>query len=346
MRSRVVVLFAAVVVVLLVGAGAVYAVDRSQSGKIAEGISIEGVDVGGMTAEEASAALRDRVLDPLNQTVTVRAAGKKFTLPPQRAEVAVDVDGSVRAALDRSREGNVLARAWRSVRGGEVDDDVDLSISYSEVSVDRLVDRVAGKIDKPAVDAHVDLESGDITPQKAEKGRAVKRERLRRDVQRTLLAVSDDKTVRARTRVVEPKVSTKELAKEYPAILVVDRPDFTLTLYKNLEKVKTYSVAIGAVGLDTPAGLYHIQNKAVDPAWTMPYSDWVAPADRGKVVPPGPANPLKARWMGIFDGAGIHGTDQTASIGTAASHGCVRMLIPDVIELYDQVPVGAPIYIA
>ena len=100
------------------------------------------------------------------------------------------------------------------------------------------------------------------------------------------------------------------------------------------------------MGLDTPAGLYHIQNKAVDPAWTMPYSDWVAPADRGKVVPPGPANPLKARWMGIFDGAGIHGTDQTASIGTAASHGCVRMLIPDVIELYDQVPVGAPIYIA
>ena len=50
--------------------------------------------------------------------------------------------------------------------------------------------------------------------------------------------------------------------------------------------------------------------------------------------------------MGIYDGAGIHGTDQTASIGTAASHGCVRMLIPDVIELYDQVPVGAPIYIA
>ena len=346
MRSRVVVLFTAVVVVLLVGAGAVYAVDRSQSGKIAEGISIEGVDVGGMTAEEASAALRDRVLDPLNQTVTVRAAGKKFTLPPQRAEVAVDVDGSVRAALDRSREGNVLARAWRSVRGGEVDDDVELSISYSEVSVDRLVDRVAGKVDKPAVDAHVDLESGDITPQKAQKGRAVKRERLRRDVQRTLLAVSDDKTVRARTRVVEPKVSTAELAKEYPAILVVDRPNFTLTLYKNLEKVKTYSVAIGAVGLDTPAGLYHIQNKAVDPAWTMPYSDWVAPADRGKVVPPGPANPLKARWMGIFDGAGIHGTDATSSIGSAASHGCIRMLIPDVIELYDQVDVGAPVYIA
>jgi lipoprotein-anchoring transpeptidase ErfK/SrfK len=345
MRSRAVLSFTAIVVALLVGAGAVYAVDRSQSGKIAEGISIDGIDVGGMTGTEASAALRSR-LEPLGETVVVRAGGKRFTLPPQRARVEVDVEDSVRTALARSREGNVLARAWRSVRGDEVDEDLDLSITYSEVSIDRLVDRVAGKIDEEAVDASVDLESGDITPQASRDGRALRTAKLRRDVQRALFDLGDDKTVRGRTRVVKPKVTTEELAKEYPAILIVDRPNFTLTLYKNLEKVKTYRVAIGAVGLDTPAGLYHIQNKAVDPAWTMPHSDWVAPADRGKVVPPGPANPLKARWMGIFDGAGIHGTDQTASIGTAASHGCVRMLIPDVIELYDQVPVGAPIYIA
>ncbi len=58
-----------------------------------------------------------------------------------------------------------------------------------------------------------------------------------------------------------------------------------------------------------------------------------------------PENPLKARWMGIYNGAGIHGTDARGSIGTNASHGCVRMAIPDVIELYDQVDVGTPIYI-
>ena len=66
-----------------------------------------------------------------------------------------------------------------------------------------------------------------------------------------------------------------------------------------------------------------------------------------QVIPGGvPENPLKARWMGIYNGAGIHGTSASGSIGTAASHGCIRMLIPDVIELYDQVPVGAPVYIA
>ena len=84
----------------------------------------------------------------------------------------------------------------------------------------------------------------------------------------------------------------------------------------------------------------------MDPAWSVPNSAW-AGSLAGTVVPGGTAaNPLKARWLGIFDGAGIHGTDAASSIGSAASHGCIRMLIPDVIELYDQVPVGAPIYIA
>jgi len=131
--------------------------------------------------------------------------------------------------------------------------------------------------------------------------------------------------------------------------LVVNREAFKLTVFKNLKAVKSYSVAIGAVGLDTPAGLYHIQNKAVNPAWTEPNSSWVAEKDRGKVVPGGtPENPLKARWLGIFNGAGIHGVDPSeyGTIGHAASHGCVRMRIDDVVDLYPRVPVGAPIFIA
>jgi lipoprotein-anchoring transpeptidase ErfK/SrfK len=84
---------------------------------------------------------------------------------------------------------------------------------------------------------------------------------------------------------------------------------------------------------------------AVNPAWSVPNSAWAGDL-AGTVVPGGtPENPLKARWMGIFDGAGIHGTDDLASLGSAASHGCIRMSIPDVINLYDQVDVGTPIYI-
>ena len=77
----------------------------------------------------------------------------------------------------------------------------------------------------------------------------------------------------------------------------------------------------------------------------MPQSDWAGNL-AGKVIPPGdPQNPIKARWMGIYNGAGIHGTDAISSLGTAASHGCIRMAIPDVVELFDEVPVASPVYI-
>ena len=347
MRTRAVVIATVVGVLLLVGAGGVYAYDQSNAQEIGKGVKVGGVDVSGLTPDQARAKLRSSVLEPLSRPVVVRAHGKRFTLTPERAKVAVDIDGSVRAALSRSREGGIFERAWRGIRGESVGADLELDVDYSKVSIDRLVARVSGKLDKAAVDAHVDLESGDVTPQESVDGRRVLAKQLKRDVRRTLLDVGPDKTVQARTEVVKPEVTTEELGEQYPAILVVNRSAFQLTLYRNLKLVKTYGIAVGAIGLETPAGLYHIQNKAVNPAWTMPNSDWVAPGDRGKVIPGGvPENPLKARWLGIFDGAGIHGTDNDASIGSAASHGCVRMRIPDVIELYDEVPVGAPIYIA
>ena len=276
-----------------------------------------------------------------------RFEGKTYKLTPQQAEIAVDIDGSVRRALIRSREGDILSRTWREVRGRPILTDLDAKVSYSKASIRRLVKRVQRDLAIEPVSASVDLEGGSVAPKPSKDGRAVRAARLRRDLERELLDSGGRRLVRVRTTVVEPEVSTEDLAKKYPAVLIVNRGSFSLTLYRDLKLAKTYKVAIGKVGLETPAGLYHIQNKAVNPAWTMPHSDWVPKKDQGKIIPGGtPENPLKARWLGIFDGAGIHGTDAESSIGTAASHGCVRMRIPDVIELYDQVPVGAPIYIA
>jgi lipoprotein-anchoring transpeptidase ErfK/SrfK len=346
MRTRAVVIAAVVGLLLLVGAGAVWAYDNARSEQIGEGVRIGGVDVSGLSPEQARARLRSAVLDPLSRPVLVRALGKRYRLTPERANVTVDVDGSVQAALDRSREGNMLVRTWRGIRGEPLDAEVELDIDYSRRAIRKLVKRVSKAIDEPAVDASVDLENGAVEPQPSREGRRVLAKKLKRQVRKRLLDVGAVKTVKARTVVVKPKVTTEELAEKYPAVLIVNRGAFQMTLYKDLEQAKTYSVAIGALGFDTPTGLYHIQNKAVNPAWSVPNSDWAGDL-AGTVVPGGvPENPLKARWLGIYDGAGIHGTDATGSIGTAASHGCIRMLIPDVIELYDQVPVGAPIYIA
>ena len=121
-----------------------------------------------------------------------------------------------------------------------------------------------------------------------------------------------------------------DLAAQYPTYLTVDQSSFTVTLWKNLKVAKQYTVAVGQPAYPTPTGLYSIESKQVDPVWSVPNSAWAGELAGSRVAGGSPENPLKARWMGITDGAGFHGTDDVASLGTAASHGCVRMAVPDV----------------
>jgi lipoprotein-anchoring transpeptidase ErfK/SrfK len=346
MQRRLIAVLVLTVTVLLVGAGSLYAFDRSHKTKIADGVTVNGVDVGGLTPAQARAKLSRALLKPLDRPVSVRYQGRRFALSQRNANIAIDIDGSVDRAMRASTQGNVFSRTWREVRGTELNARVEAKISWDRAAVRQVVRRVREKLTIEPREASVDLEHGKVDPVTSRDGLAVDTNRLRHDIKAELLDTGPTRIARVHTSVVQPKVTTAQLAKKYPAILVVNRGAFKLTLYKDLKLAKTYGIAVGQVGLETPAGLYHIQNKAINPAWHVPNSAW-AGSLAGTVVPGGtPQNPLKARWLGIFDGAGIHGTDASSSIGSAASHGCIRMLIPDVIELYDQVPVGAPIYIA
>jgi lipoprotein-anchoring transpeptidase ErfK/SrfK len=154
-------------------------------------------------------------------------------------------------------------------------------------------------------------------------------------------------TRRLHTKLVPVKaaVTYKVLQRRYPRVITIDRDSFTLRLFRNLRIWKRYGIAVGMAGLETPAGTYHIQDKQVNPAWHVPNSAW-AGSLAGQVIPGGaPNNPLKARWMGIANGVGIHGTAEDWSIGTRASHGCIRMHVSDVIDLYPRVPVGTTVLI-
>jgi lipoprotein-anchoring transpeptidase ErfK/SrfK len=217
-------------------------------------------------------------------------------------------------------------------------------VTYDQGAIDGLVKRVGNRLNRKARDAEVDFPS--LEKVKERKGLQVNARLLRQRLAQALTVPGVGRRVKAPVSITQPKVTQAQLAHKYPVLLVADRNSFKLRLYKQLTLVKEYTVAVGAIGFDTPAGLYHIQNKEINPTWHVPNSAWAGDL-AGTTVPGGvPDNPLKARWLGIFDGAGIHGTDETYSLGHAASHGCIRMAIPDVIELYDQVPVGAPIYIA
>ena len=344
MRHKSFILVAVLLLVLVGGAVAAYAYDSSREDVIAEGVTVAGVDVGGMQLAQARRVVARQLEEPLSQPIAVVRAKRRFNLSAQDAGVEADVAGMVDEALAKSRDGSIITRVARDLSGGEEDAQVPAQISYDEQAIDDLVARVRKGLDRQARDAEVDFPS--LEKVKEQKGRAVKAPLLKQRLAQALTVPGAERRVRAPVRITRPKVTQAQLADKYPTLLVADRVNFQLRFYKRLELVKEYTVAVGAVGFDTPAGLYHIQNKAVDPAWSVPNSDWAGDL-AGTVVPGGvPENPLKARWMGIYDGAGIHGTDQTYSLGSAASHGCIRMAIPDVIELYDQVDVGAPIYIA
>jgi len=332
------------VAVLALGAVAAYAYDSSQNDKIADGVTVGGVDVGGMDEAEAKQAVRRHLLGPLRHSLRVGYDGRHWNLSAASLKVHANLDAAVEQALSESRAGGIPGRLVRYVTGASLDKQIPADVSYSHRAVNRFVRRVAAAVDREARDATVEPAPDSLALVPARNGRKLRDHLLTRQVEAAVLSAKADHTIAARTHYTKPEVTTKEVAAEYPSYLTLDRATFTLRLWKHLKLAKTYTVAVGQEGLETPEGLYHIQEKQVNPSWHVPNSAW-AGSLAGQVIPPGPEDPIKARWMGIFEGAGIHGTDETWSLGSAASHGCVRMSIPDVIELYPQVEVGTPIYI-
>jgi lipoprotein-anchoring transpeptidase ErfK/SrfK len=342
-RGAKIAIVAAVALLLLV-AGVGYAYDTTQKDKIADGVTIGGVDVGGKDEAEATQAVRRQLLGPLRHSLHVGYDGNSWALPGKSLKVHAEIDTAVEEALADSQDGGFPGRLVRYVTGGNLDKQIAADVTYSQPAINRFVRRVAHAVDREAQDATVEPSSDSLSVVPAKNGRKLRDKLLTRQLEAAVLNADAEHTIAARTHYTKPKVTTKEVAAAYPSYLTLDRSTFTLRLWKHLKLAKTYTVAVGQEGLETPAGLYHIQEKQENPSWHVPNSAW-AGSLAGQVIPPGPADPIKARWMGIFEGAGIHGTEEVESLGSAASHGCVRMSIPDVIELYPQVEVGTPIYI-
>jgi lipoprotein-anchoring transpeptidase ErfK/SrfK len=336
---------AVVIVVLLAAAGGVYAYDSSRTDVIAKGVHIGGVDVGGLHADAAREKVATLLVEPLKAPLIISADGKAYPLSAREAHLSANLETMVDAALRRSREGGILTRAWRGVSGAEVSANIAPAIAYSRRAVQRIVDRVRVAVTRDPVDAKVNFAPDSLAIEQARTGRAIDALKLRSDIERALVSATHRRVLDVPVRTIQPKVTGEKLAAKYPTVLTVDRGGFRISLFKKLKRVQTYPIAVGQVGLETPAGLYTIQNKAVNPAWHVPNSAW-AGSLAGQVIPGGaPNNPIKARWLGVADGVGVHGTDARGSIGSNASHGCIRMLIEDVEKLYDEVPIGTPIFI-
>jgi lipoprotein-anchoring transpeptidase ErfK/SrfK len=332
--------------VLVVLAVAIYLYDHSRRDVIANGVRIDGIAVGGLHEAAARSKVQAELSGRLNRPVTVRFGGQSWQLGTREAAVRLDVPNMVAQAVSASREGSILTRTARGLFGGSVKRDVPLVVSYSHQAVRALAAKVRTSVNRPPRDASVEPSGSGLRTVPGTVGVAVDYSALGASIDRSLLGGGASPTVTVPTHKIQPAVSTAQLASKYPSYIVIDRAGFKLRFYDHLKLSRTYEIAVGMEGLETPAGLHKIEWEQVNPPWYVPKKAW-AGALAGTVVPPGPADPLKARFMSFEGGAGIHGIDPSeySTIGHNASHGCVRMRIPDVIDLYSHSPVGTPVYI-
>jgi len=344
MHQKLLIGAATALTMFLLLAVAVWAYDEAQKDQIAPGVTVGGVDIGGRDVDSARKIIKNEIVNPLKEPVVVHYAGEDHTLTPKRIDHTSDVEGMLDEAVEMSREGGLIERVSRYASGSAVNEDIDPRVGYSDEALDKFVGDLAAKINRDAVNASLEPNGDRLSPQPGQKGFELQEDQTRDLIVDQLESPGGDGPVDAVVNKTTPEITQDELAEAYPRYLVVDRGGFQLRFYRNLKLTQKYTIAVGAVGYDTPSGLYDIQTKEVNPTWNVPESDWTGDL-AGQSIPPGPSNPLKARWMGIYDGAGIHGTDDTGSLGTAASHGCIRMSIPDVIELFDKIDVGDPVYI-
>jgi lipoprotein-anchoring transpeptidase ErfK/SrfK len=293
------------------------------AGVISPGVSVAGVPVGGMTAAQAQTWVGKSVLGD----VTVSVGPQTWSVPAAQLGLHAYLARPLRVALAEGRTtavdgqdipvvtritGSAL-RAWvRSLAPQVKTDPVDAGFRLVN-GVPRVVADVWGrKLDIPNATAAI----------------------------AAALKQPDRGPIELPTTVVKPAVTARTL----PPALVVDRALHRVTLYsKRAAKLRMLGVAVGQSQYPTPVGRFEIVTKQANPWWYPPNSAWAAGE---KPVPPGPGNPLGTRWMGISaPGVGLHGTPDAASIGYSASHGCIRMRIPDAEWLFTHVRVGSPVWI-
>jgi lipoprotein-anchoring transpeptidase ErfK/SrfK len=285
---------------------------------IAQGVTVAGVPVGGMSNEQAQAAVRPAFARP----VRLLYGDRRWRLTPARfgAKVAV-ADG--------------VARAFRARAGAAVS--LVPRIDVGEVR--HFVGALDKRVSYPAEDAELTGLKGLVPQFKKEKtGVQVLRGLTARRIVRAL-QTPQIRRISVAAKTLEPARTVRK----FGPVVVIRRGANELRYYEGARLLRKFGVATGQAVYPTPTGMFSVVDMQLNPWWLPPDSPW---AEGLKPIPPGPGNPLGTRWMGLSaPGVGIHGTPDDASIGYSASHGCIRMHIPDAEWLFHHVQIGTPVVI-
>jgi hypothetical protein len=284
---------------------------------IAAGVYIGGVSVGGLTADEAYAAVDGSFSAPL---VLIVARHRLEPLPAQLGAAA--------------RIGDAVSRA----RNAEPGTRIRLGVTVHGSRVRAYVRKLAKRFDVEPVEAQLFLRSLRPWIAKPRFGRRLYRLRAVRAIDAALVA-NRHGPLRLKQKAIAPRATRAN----FGPVIVIRRGSNRLHVYDGMRPWRVFPVATGQSTYPTPLGRFTIVVKWRNPWWYPPSSPW---AKGLKPVPPGPGNPLGTRWMGLSaPGVGIHGTPDAASIGYSASHGCIRMRIPDAEWLLRHVEIGTTVFI-
>jgi len=284
---------------------------------IASGVSIGGVSVGDMTAEEATSAVTSAFAQPLRLLVRRH---RLFVTPGRLGAVA-----QVRPAVTRA----LTAAPGTALK---------LRVNLSRPKTQSYVDEVARRFDRKPTDSVLLLHNLRPWISRQKPGWALRREQALGRIFAALVANSRE-PFRLRFRGLVPSVTRRS----FGPVIVIHRGSNRLYLYNGMRLWRVFGVATGQSAYPTPTGRWTVVVKWRNPWWYPPSSLWARGA---KPIPPGPGNPLGTRWMGLSaSGVGIHGTPDDASIGYSASHGCIRMHIPDAEWLFNHVHIGTTVFI-
>jgi lipoprotein-anchoring transpeptidase ErfK/SrfK len=320
--------------------------DYQVRGLVPKGVTIVGVDLSGMTEAQARDAIEANLSTPMLRPLTVTGDHKTWTLDP-KGTVSIDVDTMLNEAYSTRREATFVTRLNSQLRGAPLPNDIKPAFSVDTSAIAAWVDQTAAQIDRKPKDATRTLAKGykfKITPEVY--GATLNRAS---SVQQIATALNADAALAATTRSVALPVASKKpkvLQSKFKTAIIVSLNQCKIYLYNGAKLVKTYDCAPGQAAYPTPTGDFKIEEKLANSTWFNPHAAWSA--NMPDTIGPGPSNPMGVRKIGInYSGVFFHGIPpgEYSSIGTHASHGCMRMMPSAVLDLFGRVSVGNPVYI-
>ncbi len=346
--NRIAIIVAVVLATLAAASvGALAWADGSAAGKLPAGAKVSGVDVGGLTREEALGRANRRIAALIMRPVVVKLRERTYTLTSEQASVRVDIRRPVAQLYDAGRKGSFLQRGFRKITGEKLKSNLPANVTLNRSAIGSFIGRIEKEQALKPVDAGISLTLTKVTVTPSKAGRRLAaRDALMARIARRLTTSTDDRTLRAKTIKTKAKLTADKVFDANPVAVTVSRNETKARVFRRGKLVKTYTVAVGSAEFPTPTGQFVVQTMQKNPSWNVPNSAW-AGSLAGQTIPGGaPNNPLVARWIGFNGSVGFHGTASSGSLGSAASHGCIRMAPNDVIDLFTRVKLGTPVLVA